>query len=271
MANGWPGSTPGCRRSGSGPEPRREGEAKAASIYDDPGFFAGYSALPRSVAGLEGAPEWPALRTLLPPMPGLRVLDLGCGFGWFCRWARGAGAGQVIGLDLSARMLGRARAMTDDPGIAWLRADLAGLPLAPARFDLAWSSLAFHYVKDLAGLLAAVHRVLRPGGRLVASLEHPVFTAPRRPGWRQADFGGWHWPLDGYGQEGQRAVDWLGARVVKQHRTLGTLLNTLLRAGFVLDHVEDWVPTEAAIAARPELAKERERPIFLLLAAHRPG
>jgi hypothetical protein len=53
------------------------------NIYDDDGFFAGYSQLPRSREGLAAAPEWPSLRGLLPAMGGQRVLDLGCGFGWF--------------------------------------------------------------------------------------------------------------------------------------------------------------------------------------------
>jgi SAM-dependent methyltransferase len=64
----------------------------AQNIYDNEEFFEGYSRLPRSVEGLDGAPEWPALRALLPDLRGLDVLDLGCGFGWFCRWARGQGA-----------------------------------------------------------------------------------------------------------------------------------------------------------------------------------
>ena len=65
------------------------------NIYDNAEFFAGYSQLGRSVAGLDGAAEWPALRAMLPELRGLNVLDLGCGFGWFCRWARGQGAAQV--------------------------------------------------------------------------------------------------------------------------------------------------------------------------------
>ena len=64
------------------------------NIYDDETFFAGYSQLPRSVHGLEGAPEWPVLRAMLPELRGRRVLDLGCGFGWFCRFAAGEGAGR---------------------------------------------------------------------------------------------------------------------------------------------------------------------------------
>lgn len=50
-------------------------------IYDEPAFFAGYSQMRRSVEGLDGAPEWPALRAMLPEVGGLRVVDLGCGFG----------------------------------------------------------------------------------------------------------------------------------------------------------------------------------------------
>ena len=71
------------------------------NIYDDPKFFEGYSRLPRSVAGLDGAPEWPALRALIPALQGCSVVDLGCGYGWFCRWAREAGAARVLGLDVS--------------------------------------------------------------------------------------------------------------------------------------------------------------------------
>src|SRR5689334_24832848 len=94
------------------------------NIYDDPGFFAAYSQLGRSVEGLDGAPEWPALRALLPDPQGLKVLDLGCGYGWFCRWARDAGAADVLGIDVSKRMLARARAATQDPAIRYERADL---------------------------------------------------------------------------------------------------------------------------------------------------
>ena len=239
----------------------------AQNIYDDPEFFAGYSRLRRSVEGLYGAPEWPALRAMLPAVRGLRVVDLGCGFGWFCRWAREAGAAAVLGLDLSEAMLARARAMTADPAIAYRRADLEDLDLPEAGFDLAYSALALHYIEDLPGLLARLRRALVPGGRLVASLEHPILTAPGRAGWSVDVEGRRTWPLDGYAREGPRVTDWLAPGVVKQHRMLGTTLNALLGAGFALTHVEEWAPTEAQIAERPELAPERERPMFLLLSA----
>jgi 2-polyprenyl-3-methyl-5-hydroxy-6-metoxy-1,4-benzoquinol methylase len=97
------------------------------NIYDRPDFFEGYSRLGRSVSGLDGAVEWPALRALLPDMNGLKVLDLGCGFGWFCRWARERGAAQVVGLDLSDKMLAQARANTSDTLITYDRANHASI------------------------------------------------------------------------------------------------------------------------------------------------
>ena len=104
------------------------------NIYDDPQFFEGYGRLPRSVAGLDGAPEWPALRALLPDLQGRKVLDLGCGYGWFCRWARENGAADILGIDVSEKMLARARATTQDKAIRYQRADMEQ-PELPADFD----------------------------------------------------------------------------------------------------------------------------------------
>ena len=239
------------------------------NIYDDDEFFAGYSRLPRSIEGLDGAPEWPALRALLPDLHGLNVLDLGCGFGWFCRWARENGAASVLGIDVSEKMLARARATTRDAAITYTRADLDSLELAAQAFGLVYSSLALHYIEHLDALLARVHRSLVAGGRLVISVEHPLMTAPATPGWSADASGRKTWPIHGYLDEGARSIDWLAKGVIKQHRTLATYLNMLLRLGFALTHVEEWGPTPGQIAQRPSLADEHQRPAFLLLAAAR--
>ncbi|MDH4580583.1 class I SAM-dependent methyltransferase [Pseudomonas sp. BN415] len=239
------------------------------NIYDDPDFFEGYGQLGRSRFGLAGAPEWPALRALLPEMRDLRVVDLGCGYGWFCRWARENNASTVLGLDVSEKMLERARSSSEDPAICYERADLERLVLPEGSFDLAYSSLAFHYVQDLAGLFAEVYRALVPGSRLVFSIEHPIYMAPTNPGWVIDGEGRKTWPIDGYQMEGPRVTDWLAKGVIKQHRTLGTLLNLLIGSGFRIAHVEEWGPTDEDIAAMPALGEERERPMMLLVAAER--
>ncbi|MBN8890024.1 MAG: SAM-dependent methyltransferase [Rhodospirillales bacterium 70-18] len=239
------------------------------NIYDNDAFFAGYSRLGRSVEGLDGAAEWPALRAMLPGLAGRRVLDLGCGFGWFCRWARAQGAAEVLGLDVSENMLARARQAGEDPAIRYARANLEEVALPEAAFDLAYSSLTFHYIVAFERLLRRIHAALVPGGRLVFSMEHPIYMAPSRPGFVADAEGRRVWPIDRYLEEGPRSTDWLAKGVVKQHRTIGTTLNLLLACGFTLTHVEEWRPTDAQIAARPALAVERDRPMFLLVAAQR--
>ena len=97
------------------------------NIYDDPVFFAGYATLDRSVKGLDGAPEWPTIQAMLPPLQGKNVLDLGCGYGWFCRYARDNHAASIVGVDISEKMLAQARSMTLGEGIAYRRDDLATL------------------------------------------------------------------------------------------------------------------------------------------------
>jgi SAM-dependent methyltransferase len=239
------------------------------NIYDDDGFFAGYSNLPRSIRGLDAAPEWPALRALLPDLRGLKVLDLGCGFGWFSRFARAQGATSVLGIDVSERMLARAKAETKDDSIRYLQADLEQLALGAAAFDLAYSSLALHYIEDLEGLLARLHTALVPGARFVFSVEHPIYTAPSRPGWVGDADGRKTWGVDRYLDEGARTTDWLAKGVIKQHRTIATYFTLLRRGGFAVSHIDEWGPTLAQIAAQPELAIERERPAFLILACAR--
>jgi SAM-dependent methyltransferase len=239
------------------------------NIYDNEEFFQAYSKLERSVRGLDGAPEWPALRALLPNLRGLKVLDLGCGFGWFCRWARESGASVVLGLDVSDKMLAQARAATQDPAITYTRTDLEHVNLVRKSFDLVYSSLTLHYLEGLNKLMGQVYQALVPGGRLVFSVEHPIFTAPSNPNWISSAAGGRIWPLDRYLDEGPRTTEWLAKGVIKQHRTLETYINPLVQLGFVLKHIEEWSPSKEQIVAHPEWADERQRPPFLLVAARR--
>lgn len=243
--------------------------AVSQNIYDDGGFFDGYSRLPRSQFGLDGAPEWPVIRELLPEVAGLDIVDLGCGFGWFARWARAHGASSVIGIDLSEKMLERARRDTNDPGISYQRQDLEHLVLPNASFDLAYSSLTLHYIVDLDGMLATVHRCLRPGGKFVATVEHPILLSPSHPDFIDAPHGGKVWPLDRYLIEGERLVDWLADGVRKQHRTIEGYLAALRQAGFQLADLREWGPSPEQVAEHPEWADELHRPYFLLLSVQK--
>ncbi|MEJ5023110.1 class I SAM-dependent methyltransferase [Ochrobactrum vermis] len=241
----------------------------AQNIYDNPTFFAGYSQLPRQVHGLEGAPEWGAIQAMLPPLKGKRVADLGCGFGWASRWMRENGAASVTGYDLSENMITRARADTFDDAIAYRIADLDTLELPADSFELIYSALTFHYVEDFDRLVSMMHRALVRGGALVFTIEHPIFMAPSQSNWIEDQQGRKTWPLNRYFIEGERRTNWFADGVLKFHRTVGTTLNALIRAGFQIDRVEEFAPTKDQIDANPGLAEELERPMMLLVAAHR--
>jgi SAM-dependent methyltransferase len=242
------------------------------NIYDDPAFFAGYRQIPRSVEGLDAVYEWPAFQRLLPAsLVGCRILDLGCGLGYFAREARARGAASVFAIDISERMLTEARSHGHDPGISYLQSSLEAFTPEAGRFDLVVSMLALHYVADYPALVRKVENCLAPGGRFAFSVEHPVYTASGSGDWyRGADGTALHWPVDRYRDEGERRTTWFVDGVVKYHRTVETYVNTLLAAGFALVRLEEpEAESPALLAKRPELRTERRRPPFLLIGAER--
>jgi SAM-dependent methyltransferase len=248
--------------------------AAPQNVYDDRDFFAGYEQLRRTGTGLNDVLEQPALWSMLPAsLAGLRVLDLGCGFGDFARRVMRAGARDVVGVDISERMLAGARAQTCDAHIIYRRMAIEELALEPNAFDLVVSSLALHYVADYAGALVRVAAVLTAGGRFVFSVEHPMCTALPQQAWvRDADGRPLHWPVDDYRAEGPRRTRWFIDDVVKYHRTVETYVNGLLAAGFSLRSLREPEPVDMETPVQiPGLDLARRRPPFLLIAADRLG
>jgi SAM-dependent methyltransferase len=243
------------------------------NIYDNPDFFSGYAKLPRSEHGLDVVYEWAAFQRLLPSsLADKRVLDLGCGLGYFAREARARGAREVLAVDLSERMLQEACRRTNDAAITYKRASLEEFAGEPEAFDLVVSTLALHYIADYPALVRRVASWLKPGGRFAFSVEHPIFTASGTSDWHYgADGEPLHWPVDRYRDEGERRTRWFIDGVVKYHRTVETYVNGLLDAGLRLARLEEPEADPALLAQKPEWRHERRRPPFLLLAADKPG
>ena len=237
--------------------------------YDDEVFFQKYSRMLRSQKGLQGAGEWSELRKILPAFQGKSVLDLGCGYGWHCRYAAEHNAAKVLGTDISEKMLSTARRINAAPQIEYRRAAMEDLQFVAGTFDVVLSSLAFHYVKDFAPLVANIFDWLRPDGSFVFSVEHPVFTSYGTQDWYYDQDGKiLHFPVDNYYYEGQREAIFLGEKVIKYHRTLTSYLNTLLCSGFVLEHViEPQPPAEMLHLAG--MKDEMRRPMMLLVSARK--
>ncbi len=244
----------------------------AQNIYDDPDFLAGYVTLDRQVRGLDGAAEWPTLRSMVPDLTDRRVVDLGCGFGWFSRWADENGAASVLGVDVSASMLERATAATVGDSVTYRREDLDTLELDADSVDHVFSSLALHYVHDLERLLSMLATSMAAGGSLVFSVEHPIYSAPTTQAFETSSNGDRVWPLDNYLVEGRRITTWFVDGVVKEHRTVATYVNTVINAGLVLDEIVEFGAAGMAGGAHPDASDEdRHRPWFLLLRATKPA
>lgn len=224
----------------------------------------------RSVKGLEGAGEWHVLKGLLPEFQNKSVLDLGCGFGWHCRYASEQQARSVIGVDISEKMLQQAREMTNDSLISYVKMPIEDIDFSDSQFDVVISSLVFHYIKSFDTLCKKVYACLKPGGSFVFSVEHPIFTSRNEQDWHYDDKGNrLHWAVDNYQLEGLRETSFLTENVIKYHRTISTYINDLIIAGFNIRSVKEPIPSEEMLKSIPEMKDELRRPMFLIISAEK--
>lgn len=218
----------------------------------------------------------PAQIALCGDVAGRRLLDVGCGSGYFARAMAERGA-VVTGVDLSPAMLAHARRQEQQTplGIDYREGDAARLAdcIGDLRFDIATSCLALQDMPELAAVLAGIHRALRPGGRLVASIAHPCTDTPFRR-WERDPSGAKRWLcIDRYFERGPLCYAWKDwaypFTTTAQHATLEDWISALLAAGYVLRGLYEPRPDGAAIAAHPALEDAARLPYFLLFDLQR--
>lgn len=235
--------------------------------YDDHDFFESYAKMQRSIDGLNAAGEWHVLQKMLPNFQKKKVLDLGCGYGWHCIYAKQQGAENVIGIDLSQKMIDKAKENSKGLKIEYKQMGIEDIDFEPEEFDIVISSLAFHYIKDLNNVFKKINRTLKKGGSFVFSIEHPVFTARAEQDWFTDQNGNrLHWPIDNYQDEGERNTRFLGHEVTKYHRNLETIINTVIKSNFDIQEIAEPKPAAEVLKKYPEMKDEMRRPIFIIVA-----
>ncbi|GII83773.1 SAM-dependent methyltransferase [Sphaerisporangium siamense] len=175
---------------------------------------------------------------LLGEVRGLRVLEIGCGAGQCGRWLASQGA-VVAAFDLSFRQLQHSRRIDEERGsrLPVVQADAGRIPFAGASFDLACSAFgALPFVTDAGAVLAEVRRVLRPGGRLVFSVSHPIRWAfPDDPGPRGLTADRSYFDRAPYVEHDEHGE----VSYVEHHRTLGDWVAAIVSAGLALTSVTE--------------------------------
>ncbi|WP_411058874.1 class I SAM-dependent methyltransferase [Streptomyces sp. E11-3] len=177
-------------------------------------------------------------------LKGLHILEIGAGAAQCSRWLAAQGA-RPVALDLSHRQLQHARRIGEDysASVPLVQADAGTLPFADGSFDLACSAYgALPFVADPVRVLREVRRVLRPGGRFVFSVTHPIRWAfPDEPGPEGLSVSASYFDRTPYVEQDEQGR----AVYVEHHRTVGDRVRDVVGAGLrLVDLVEpewpDW-------------------------------
>lgn len=240
------------------------------NIYDNTEFFNSYKALRETDDNYNILLEQPAMRELLPDIRNKSVLDLGCGFGNNCMDFINAGAKQVTGVDISKNMLSEAIKNNSHSKIDYINMPLEEIGLLELKYDVIYSSLCFHYIKDFDKLIKDAYSLLNNNGVLLFSQEHPIVTASDQNSGeyiKNENNEPCAYCFNGYQYEGLRDGHWFVDNVIEYHRTFSTVINTLCENGFIINKIAEPVPSDYALSKRPRLSKEFIKPTFIIVKA----
>jgi SAM-dependent methyltransferase len=238
---------------------------RGGSFYDAPGVHARYTGHhDESRFSPNHVMEEPAVLAELGDPAGLHVLDLGCGDGRFGRKLLDAGCAGYLGIDGSRAMVEHARATLAGTTGRVAHGNLEDFAAAPGSVDVITARLSLHYVDDVAVVLAAAARALRPCGRFLMTVVHPVITSHDTRSSRPRTT----WTVDDYFHSGPRTRAWFGRPVTWYHRTVEQYVDAVTASGLTLTALRECQPVADRFDGDTEEWARRMRvPLFLLLSA----
>jgi SAM-dependent methyltransferase len=199
----------------------------------------------------------PSLLELIPA-PGRLTIDVGCGEGRVARVLRQRGH-TVVGVESSPALVEAAREA--DPGFDVHLAGAERMPLADRAADLVVASMVLQSFDDPGAVMREIARILGPDGTVCATFVHPLSTL------EDLDGDASYFEVLRYAERLERPAGSMTFHDV--HRPLGAYMRLFEAAGFVIDAIREPEPSDDHVAAFPEAAAWRRRPLFLQVRALR--
>lgn len=241
------------------------------NVYDNSVFFEEYQKMRENKINANNLIEIPIMKLMLPSLKAKSILDLGCGAGDMDKYFVEHGAKHVLATDISINMIGIANAVNGHKNIEYKVLKMEDLETVNQKFDIVYSSLAFHYIEDFNKLLTDIHNLLNTNGMLIFSQESPINMATSKEAKGKTNKleidGKQYHLLSGYCQEGERQVWWNDTVVTKYHRTYASIVNSLIKNNFEIIEIKDSFASEDAIALCPKYAHQIDKPYFTFVKA----
>ncbi len=238
--------------------------AKDKAFYDQDDVLATYLAHRQRPDNPNDALERPVFLELAGNLQNIDIIDLGCGDAVFGKEALEKGASSYLGIEVSEAMIGLATNNLKHTVGKVRQESIENWRAQAEQADLVASRLALNYIEHLESVFKEAYKALRPGGRLIVSLEHPVITsnfASLERGKRSS------WLVDDYFKSGARKHTWLGQEITKYHRSLEDYLELLKATGFRLEQIRESKPRREHFQSEAEFERRLRIPLFLFLAA----
>ena len=236
------------------------------NVYDNPSFFEQYQDLRSQEINANNLIEIPIMKSMLPPLKDKTILDLGCGTGNIDKYFLENGAKSVLGIDVSQNMIHQAKQNVTLPNAEFKLLKMEDISTINQKFDIVYSSLAFHYVEDMNKLLTDIYSLLNDGGIVVYSQESPLVTAPiyesKNPQKKIEINGKTYFLLSDFGNESVRNNYWNGVPVTKYHRTYATLVTLFIKNKFSIIEIKDSFASEETIRISPKYKNQKDKPYF---------
>ncbi|MCM3494811.1 methyltransferase domain-containing protein [Paenibacillus lactis] len=236
-------------------------------FYDNDANFEKYMQRRQWQENANDTLEKPVIMELLGDISDRHILDLGCGDAGFGVELLKKGCAAYVGIEGSRKMAEASESNLtgfNNGTVQHMRMEDYAYPRD--TYDVVISRLAIHYLQDIESVFRGIHQTLKPCGKFIFSIEHPVITSTLQPSGIRTN-----WVVDNYFIEGYREQQWLGGTVHKYHRTVEDYFMALTEAGFRVASLRESKPVREHFLTEETYERRRRIPLFLFLEGVKNG